>query len=197
MMIIFTLALTTVWADYSALPKNDNTPQSNTKWADPAPIPSCYLTTPSPQATRSHLANNVPRESPQSNTKWADPAPIPSCYLTSSPRNASSHLAHHQQPHNTSSPNPNLPSLPLLSPTYPNSFQCPPYFHDLTLRLSPQPRPFDDLNATTLTPPPHPYPNHQLTTLHNMCDRYPHINYSYLFMQCAPLSHVLSHTPKP
>ena len=125
------------------------------------------------------------------------PAPIPSCYLTSSPRNASSHLAHHQQPHNTSSPNPNLPSLPLLSPTYPNSFQCPPYFHDLTLRLSPQPRPFDDLNATTLTPPPHPYPNHQLTTLHNICDRYPHINYSYLFMQYAPLSYVLSHTPKP
>ena len=151
----------------------------------PLPSPPRQLQTPTPQHPQCRLP---PSPSPSqcgttpNRSLWADPAPLPSYML--SPVTPPAMLGHHRP---RPAPTQQLP-YPSLSPIFqPNSGTFLLDELDLTLPQSP---------LTTLPTPPNPpmnepYSNNQLNILNDICLEYPHLNYTYLYLQYAPLSYYL------
>ena len=152
-----------------------------TKWTAPAQPPNTLSTPNHPNLSTSQ-------------TKWADPAPLPSYMLATPPPTT---ILGHNRPQPTLSPTTLTPLSQTLSPIYDPNPQTP-FECDTDFTLSPPPltfQPYSNSPMNVPRPPPaiQPYSTKQLTILNDICVNYPHLNYSYLYLQYAPISYLCTH----
>ena len=138
-------------------------------WAEPAYIPSEYLTTSTSSPSQASAVQQSPRASPAQTTVSPTTTTPP---IISTTTQAPTLMGHRQRPIPHQDHLPPHPS-PILFPTLPS----PVYETNLTP------------NPTNLTSNP------TTDILSYVCNIYPHLNQSYLLMQYLPTSHLYGPPP--